>query len=101
MSYSYRILSLAGNELLEAAVWYDEQRRGLGDELILNFESTLNILLRNPFVYQIRFKDLRLVSISRFPYQIIYYVKKNRVTVVAFHHSKKSSRHWKKRKMTN
>ena len=98
MKFAYRILSLAANEILEAAVWYDDQRDGLGDELILNFEASLNTILRNPFAYQLRFKDLRLVNISRFPFQIIYYVEKNLVTVIAFHHSKKSTRHWSRRK---
>jgi hypothetical protein len=98
MNFKYRILDVAANEILEAAIWYDDKRKGLGDDLIFCFESQLNYLLNNPEHFQIRHKHLRLVNIKRFPYQIVYYLEKDLITIVAFFHAKRNPKQWKKRK---
>jgi hypothetical protein len=98
MSYTYRVLSAATDEILAAAMWYEDKRPGLGDELILNFEAALNNILRNPFAYQIRYKNLRLSNIQRFPYQVVYFVEEKEVTIISFHPSRRNPKRWKAEK---
>ena len=64
MSYTYRVLEVAANEVLEAALWYNDKRAGLGDDIILSFEASLNTILRNPFLFQVRYKKFRIVNIN-------------------------------------
>ena len=98
MNYSYKIISIAANELVEAAIWYDDKRKGLGDEVILNFEATLNNILRNPLLFQKRFKQMRLANINRFPFQIIYIIQPEKViTIVAFFHTSRNPKEWMSR----
>ncbi len=97
MKYNYRVLDIATSEILEAAMWYEDNRQGLGDELINCFEASLETILRNPLSFEKRHRDLRLTNIHRFPYQIIYYVKSYTVTVVAFNHGKSNPKFWKSR----
>ena len=99
MSYSYRILDVAAVELLEASLWYESKRAGLGDEFMLCFEAELNHILKNPFQFQIQRKNLRFAIFDRFPYYIIYYVEENLVTVIACFHSKRNPGVWKKRRL--
>ncbi len=101
MIYTYRVLSSATDEILVAALWYEDKRIGLGDELVLSFEASLNDILRNPFAYRIRYKNLRILNIQRFPYQIVYFVEEKQVTVISFHQSKKNPKRWKRRKAKN
>ena len=45
---SYKILDEANDELDAAAVWYEEQRQGLGLELVAEFHERLTLALENP-----------------------------------------------------
>jgi toxin ParE1/3/4 len=97
MNYVYRIAEIAADELLEAAIWYNDKRSGLGEEVILSFEAAINNILRNPLAYPTRYKKLRAVNINRFPYQVIYYIEGNMVTVIAFFHGSRNPKSWKGR----
>ena len=59
MKYNYRVLDLATSEILEAALWYNDKRPGLGDELITCFEASLETIIRNPLSFEKRHCDLR------------------------------------------
>lgn len=97
MKYTYRILDSAAAELLEAALWYENKRTGLGDELILCFEAKLHQVLSNPLQFQVRDKDCRFAIVDRFPYYIIYLVEGDLVSVVSCFHAKRNPRIWKRR----
>jgi plasmid stabilization system protein ParE len=95
MTYKYRIDEAAAALVLEAALWYEEKREGLGSDLILCFEEGIEAIQRNPF-FEERYKNLRLYNIHRFPYQIIYYVENDLITIVAFFHARRDPKNWKK-----
>ena len=97
MKYNYRVLDFATAEILEAAIWYNDKRAGLGDELITCFEASLETIIRKPLLFEKRYLDLRLTNINRFPYQIIFYERNFIVTVVAFSHGKRNPKYWKSR----
>jgi hypothetical protein len=48
MTYKYRIDEVAASLVLEAALWYEEKREGLGSDLILCFEEGIEAIQRNP-----------------------------------------------------
>ena len=98
MKYQYRILNVAAHEILEAAVWYENKRKGLGDSLINCFDTELHYILNNPNHFLTRHKHFRLANIKRFPYQIVYYLQGDLITVVAFFHAKRNPKQWEKRK---
>lgn len=83
-------------DLEEAYFWYEMQRSGLGDELVLCFDECLEILQRNPF-FEIRFKDIRILKTRRFPYQMIYRIKDNAVIVIGFIHAHRDAKVWQLR----
>jgi plasmid stabilization system protein ParE len=81
----------------EAYLWYEEQRSGLGDDMLLCFEESIEIIKRNPH-FEIRGLDVRVLNIRRFPYQIVYRIIENKIRIVAFFHAKRNPSVWKKRK---
>ncbi len=95
MIFKYIIDEVAGAQLLEAAAWYEEKRAGLGNDLILCFEEGIETIWHSPFLEE-RYRHLRLFNIKRFPYQIIYSVENDLVTVVAFFHAHRNPTVWKK-----
>ena len=74
-------------DLEEAAVWYEEQRIGLGKEFI---EAVLNEVERlkfYPFVFPNRYLNTREFKMKRFPYIIIYLIEEDRIFIVSIFHS--------------
>lgn len=81
-------------EFEEAYLWYELQRRGLGDELVLCFEEAIEVLKRNPN-FQVRYKTLRTFRIKRFPYKIVYQIINQRtVQIESFFHTSRNPLTW-------
>jgi toxin ParE1/3/4 len=79
----------AEREIAEAYSWYEEQRRGLGEELVSEIEGALNGIQRNPELYPRRVGDSRACFLRAFPYGIFYVVADDLVEVLAFYHMRR------------
>jgi len=87
----------AGEELLAAASWYDDQRAGLGDELLDAVDDVLRQVAAAPLSYpHDRFDGrARRAQVTRFPFAIVF-VLYDDVRVVAFAHAKRLPGVWAK-----
>jgi hypothetical protein len=54
-------------DLADAQAWYDRQRVGLGDELLLCIEEVFERIQRMPELHGKVFQDLRVTRVRRFP----------------------------------
>lgn len=86
----------AEREYLEAIEWYEKESAGLGLQLLLEVEDTLNTLRQNAY-FEIRYLDLRLLNVKRFPYQIIYRLRENQIIIVSFFHGHRDPEIWKQK----
>ena len=93
----------AETELYEAAAWYDDQRSGLGDELLAEITRWLDVVAESPSIWPKwpGFPDLdppmHRVLTDRFPYAIAYQVHPDRIRVLAFAHTSRRPFYWAKR----
>ncbi|MBI4600660.1 MAG: type II toxin-antitoxin system RelE/ParE family toxin [Planctomycetes bacterium] len=89
----------ADAELIEAAVWYDGQRGGLGKEFLDDAEQTLSLVVSLPRAWP-RIRDapldleIRRALLRRFPYAIVYQVQEERIRVLAVAHQKREPNYW-------
>lgn len=89
-------------EYLDAVAYYDEQRAGLGDELIERFEDALRDILSDPASWP-RVQDwndepvLHGHRLKAFHYRIVYYVSGEQVRVIAYAHTSREPGYWKHR----
>lgn len=97
-SYHIVIKPEAEADAEDAALWYENQRVGLGHEFLLAVDSTIQFVSRHPEQFQIRYKDIRGVFIKRFPYGVYYHVDEDTVLVFAIHHTARKPNSWKSRK---
>lgn len=67
MSYRLLIRPEAEADLAQAYRFYQECRRGLGDDFILCAEEALERVNKNPVQYQDLHKGIRRVPLHRFP----------------------------------
>jgi len=92
------IKPFAEEDALEAAIWYNNIKRGLGNEFLLALEAKINSIHRNPDHFQIVHKKIKRALTERFPYGIYYIAENDTVYVLAILHTRRNPAIWKKRK---
>ena len=97
MKYKLIIRPEAEVDLSEAFSWYEEKRKGLGHDFLLQVEAGFCFLEENPYVFPERYKESRFYLIKRFPYNIIYQVEALKVIVLAVVYGGRNPKWIKKR----
>ena len=73
-------LPQAEQEMIEAALFYDAQSRGLGREFLHAIKKGTNDIAHQPTAYPILRNGIRRKLIRRFPYGILYRDEEERMT---------------------
>lgn len=87
-------------ELRDAALWYDEQRPGLGDELMAAVSSMLWRIRELPASFPVwpgtsaAPNTIRRAVVSRFPYVIAFEMHAEYALVLAVAHAKRRPLYW-------
>jgi plasmid stabilization system protein ParE len=84
-------------DLSEAKSWYDGVRPGFGHDFIQAVEAKFETIRFMPMLFAKEFQELRIALLDRFPYQIVYRVDDDQITVVAVYHCKRDPRSWQQR----
>ena len=94
------LLAEAEAELDNAAAWYDEQREGLGDDLLQAVQNALDAIAEAPEAWPLwpgappRDPPLRRFVLPRFPYAIAYQMHTAFVAVLAVAHASRRPFYW-------
>jgi plasmid stabilization system protein ParE len=81
----------------DAYAWYEEQRVGLGDELLLEIDTTLEAILQRPMSFPEVESNVRRALVKRFPYGVYFVVEDAQIVVFAIYHAKRDPRGWQSR----
>ena len=84
----------ARQELDRATAYLDSQRPGLGERLHAEFLAAVTRIVENPLLYPKAVRDARKCNLRKFPYAVIYRVRGDTVTVVAFMHLYRKPGYW-------
>jgi len=85
----------ASDELLAAAVWYDDQHEGLGGEFLGAVDAVLLRVAEEPMSFM---RDrARRALVPRFPYAIVFVMHDGEVRIVACAHTKRLPGYWTRR----
>ena len=95
----FRFLAPASAELDDAVAFYDARRPGLGHEFAAAVESTLSRIALFPDGYSQIGSYSRRCLVARFPYSVIYQLRKSEalVLVVAVAHLHRRPDYWSPR----
>ena len=92
--------SEARAELRRSAIWYDEQRPGLGDELVEQVATTFREIEDHPTEYPVwpgtesSPVPIRRALVERFPYAIAFEAHADTVFILAVAHAKRRPLYW-------
>ncbi|HKL35829.1 MAG TPA: type II toxin-antitoxin system RelE/ParE family toxin [Salegentibacter sp.] len=81
MGFSLKIDTSAFNDLQNAIEWYEAKQLGLGKRFLVDFESTLNRIQRNPYIFKLE-NSYRNALLDVFPYLIIYELNSNEIIIL-------------------
>ena len=96
--YSIYITPVAETDVLESALWYEFQRKGLEQEFFISIEASISLIARNPLLFQvIDSQKIRRAVTRKFPYGIFFYIDNEEIVVIAVLHLSGSPTKWKRR----
>ena len=89
-----RLDPAAKQEILQAALFYEDCREGLGQEFVDSVESAFEQIQQYPTVWRILKGRFRRYPLQRFPYGIIYAVEEKVIYIAAVMHLKRKPGYW-------
>ena len=98
MIYKVKIEPESRQDIQEIVNWYNEQQKGLGKKFHNEVKVYLKHLEFNPF-YEIRYDNVRCITLKIFPYTIHFTVNEidKLIVVRAIFHTSRNPEIWKNR----
>jgi mRNA-degrading endonuclease RelE of RelBE toxin-antitoxin system len=99
LAYSLKIDIDAFNDIQETSEWYEMQQKGLSLRYKAQTKKQINSLKKNPYLFSIKYNEVRCRKIEKFPFLIHYTIDEELkvITVFAIFHTSRSPEIWKKR----
>jgi plasmid stabilization system protein ParE len=91
MNYKSKLLRQVKNDIREAAKYYNLQQKGLGLRFLKEVNSRVATIGKQPKSFQIRYREVRMALLKKFPYTIHYLLdeeSKQIIILAVFHHAK-------------
>ncbi len=80
MAFRVRLSIEAERELKKAECFYDALDKRM--EFLIDFDEHIEFLEKNPYLFQIRYRNVRIVHFRIFPYSLHYNIQGEEVTVL-------------------
>ncbi len=77
MSYQIIYHNDAENDIRNAKKWYKNQKTGLDKKFDLALKETINYIIENPLLFEVKYRNTRIAFTKVFPYGIHYLFDKN------------------------
>lgn len=99
MSYSLFYFDEALHDIKEAKTWYHEHQSGIEKILSESIKETLNRIQKNPQLYAVCYKNIRIAHLKTFPFGIHYFIneQEHKIIIMAILHHKRNPQTVKRR----
>ena len=84
-------------EMMEAAVFYENEQLDLGKRFLSTVQHSLGLIQINPTLYPCIHNDVRRCLTKTFPFNVLYRIVSGQFIVVAVMHQSKDPDYWKGR----
>jgi plasmid stabilization system protein ParE len=84
-------------EIKASYQWYEEQAVGLGEDFLLELESSYEVISEYPDTWPNFQAGFKRYQLSRFPFSVVYKEHRNQIYIVAIMHNRRKPNYWQKR----
>lgn len=92
MKYEILIRDEAEKDIKSAMHWYVDENEELGKVFAVKLSTTIDIIGNNPYLFPVKYRDVRMAFLSKFPYGIHYTIEGQRVIVLAVLNTRRKPR---------
>ncbi len=92
-----KFLLAAEEEFIETVIYYNSQSEGFGFEFAAEVKYTIERIIRYPLAWHKLSERTRRCRTNRFPYGIIYQIRKNCIMIIAIMHLHRKPQTWQER----
>jgi len=93
----YRLLPPAEEEMIEAALYYEQAHDHLGEDFLDDIQYAIDTVRERPKLGAEIAYGFRRALVRRFPFSVIYFVEGEEIVVVAVSHHSRRPEYWKGR----
>src|ERR1043165_2409379 len=93
----YRLLSVADDEMSEAAVFYETRGAGLGSDFLDDVQQSIDRLRVHAETGGEVGGGLRSTLLHRFPFSLIYALKSDGILIISIAHHRRRHGYWRSR----
>ena len=93
-----RVRPEAELDVFEAALWYEQERDGLGAIFLRALRQVLGRIEASPRQFPLVAKDVRRAILPRFPFGVFFHVDAGAVVVIAVMHLHRHPSSWAERR---
>ncbi|NML59053.1 type II toxin-antitoxin system RelE/ParE family toxin [Chryseobacterium cheonjiense] len=88
------------NDLKEINEWYKKINKELWNNFTNEFRLKINLIKENPLSFELKYNNIRLVFLNKFPYGIHYSydAEENIIEIYSVFHTSRDPEKWKERK---
>ncbi len=97
MTYRFELLPEAMLDIEEVFLWYQAISSPLGDRFQTELTISLEEIHSNPLAWHSLNRKVRCKKLKRFPFLVIFAIKKDVISVIAVIHEKRNPKNWKQR----
>ncbi|TLU98142.1 type II toxin-antitoxin system RelE/ParE family toxin [Dyadobacter luticola] len=97
--YKIHIPRSARRDIREAALWYNEQKPGLGKRFAHTVLRKIELISEQPHLYEVRYDEIRMALTPIFPFTIHFkvYEKRRVIAILGVFHTSRNPENWSKR----
>ncbi|MBE9582258.1 MAG: type II toxin-antitoxin system RelE/ParE family toxin [Proteobacteria bacterium] len=81
-------------EIRDGYNWYESRSTGLGEDFINELDSAFDLILELPDTWPVLSKGFRRYLLDRFPYGVIYKIRRESIFIVAVMHLSREPGYW-------
>lgn len=91
MNYKIVILEEAKIDYKKSLLWYRNIHPKLAIRFNDSFKKSLTIIKTDPFLFQIKYDNIRIIFFKTFPYAIHYSMYENCIVIKSIFHTSRNS----------
>lgn len=94
MSFKLLINDEALLDIEDAFVWYQKIEPNLSEVFEKELYLSLEQILKYPYIFQLKYKNVKVIYLKKFPYGIHYVVNEKTIIVIGVFHTSRSPKKW-------